>query len=141
MKLEINETTPAIIILVAGSLLSGSQKNRVYLEYKSRYLGVVETPTEYSMYDLGNTCAIAPGKNSIIAEAYEITQDRVLQNILKYCCGTDLKLIKTKFGNAYLPYFPDYMGDKHNLIISGNWRNRKLIRKNYIHKSKHLVHA
>jgi gamma-glutamylcyclotransferase (GGCT)/AIG2-like uncharacterized protein YtfP len=141
MKLEINETTPAIIILVAGSLLHGSVKHKVPLEYKSKYLGTIRTTPEFSMYNDNGVCMIAPGAEKILVEAHQITQDRVLQNVLKYLCGTEMKKIKTIFGEAYIPYTPDYKGSKETLVKTGDWKARPHIRKNYSHKPKNLVHA
>jgi len=117
--------------LVSGSLLKGSVKNKILLEYKSEYLGNILTEPIFTMYNLGYTCILGKGSSAIHCEVYKITQNAVLQNLLKYICGGQAKLIETEFGNAFIFWQPDFVGAKEQLIESGDYRKRKFIRKSH----------
>ena len=131
-NLKIDADTPEIILLVSGSLLKGSVRNKVLLEYKSKYLGKVLTGPNFSMYDLGYTCVLSKGNTIIHCEAYSITQDAVLQKILKNTCGNEIKTVEIQdLGICYILWNPNFTGTQEQLVPSGDYRKKKLIRKSH----------
>jgi len=133
MKL-ITEKNPYVLLCAYGSLRLNQTNWRRFLENKSKYLGTIITEPNYEMYNLGLFPIICPGKTSIVCDVIKISSQRILESILKLeSCSNEneLNYIDTEFGRAIIFVQKDYKPTQNNLIKSGNWNIKPLIRKNY----------
>ena len=109
------------LIFVYGSLRKG-QLNAKYLE-KAEFLGLTQTDSCWSLYDLGAfPAAVQKGSTAIIGEVYAIDSATLTAlDRLELCPDYfQRKQIETMYGNAWIYYLNDTEAG-HKQINVGDW--------------------
>lgn len=117
--------------------MSGEQKLRVavygtlrraggnyWLLRNAKFLGMYNTPPEWTMYSYGCPVIVPEGNTSIVTEVYEIDDKMLdsLDTLEGYPYHYNRKIIDTDYGPAYI-YFQKSVWGKLRTIDSGDFIN------------------
>lgn len=122
------------LVAVYGTLKSAYSNHRYIADPTTKFVDVIQTAPNYTLYDGGYPIVERDGETAITCELYEVNKEEVLQQVynLEGYSGTpgkhngfyDVDVIDTPYGKAEMFVMSKGHGGRSTIVKSGVWQRK-----------------